>query len=169
MELSEIYCEREKKRNALCMLQKEFEEAKRKLEHEIHTLSTDLVYEADGLDRYAINLAESVLYVTNINKGGADWRGCIEDAIHEIATGKSRCFDSLWKSFYGTKNYDRWQGQRSDHTYGYGPKHGSICFGVGLKQEVRDRDPQSLTPEEKEACLYYLTRIGRIQKAMQGD
>ncbi len=119
-----------------------------------------------GMDAAKIQLAETVVYVSDTEQGGADWSGCITDAVHQLTIGKPLgAYKNLWKQYFGTKNYDRWTGQRSDHEYGYGPRHGSLVFSVGLSSAVRERDPQQLTPDETEAAIYYLLNIVKIQQA----
>jgi hypothetical protein len=46
-----------------------------------------------------------------------------------------------------------------------GPRHGHIIFSIGLKRDVRNRDPQLLTDEEREACVYLLTNLEQVQSA----
>lgn len=114
-----------------------------------------------GLDRDKIELAESVMRVSRFSNGGDEKEGARQDAIKWFATGKGG-YQSLREGFYGTKNYDRWSGQRCDCEYGMGPRHGSICFSIGLTSEARRRD---LTEDEKEACIYYLLNLAAIQDA----
>ncbi len=58
--------------------------------------------------------------------------------------------------------YDRWYGQRSDHDYGMGPRHGSIIFRIGLVSDARHRE---LTSAERDAAVYYLMNLEAIQAA----
>lgn len=122
---------------------------------------------AEGLDREAVALAETVIYVQGqYARAGDDRASCISDAVKQLATGKPKGgYCDLWHQYFGTKTYDRWHGQRSDHAYGYGPRHGSNIFQVGLTKDARARDPRELTPAEIEAGIYYLTNIERIQDA----
>jgi hypothetical protein len=123
----------------------------------------------EGLDLDKVNLAKTVVYVQgSFERGGADRAAVIEDAIKQLATGSPvrQGYGDLWEQYFGTKNYDVWVGQRSDHAYGYGPRHGGICFAVGVIADVRKSRPQAtLTPEEVEAAIYYLTNIQRVQEA----
>jgi hypothetical protein len=113
-----------------------------------------------GLDAEKIALARTILKVEGLyEKAGQDRASVISDAIAWFATGKAPCYYQLSSADYGTKSYDRWHGQRSDHEWG-GPRHGSLIFKVGL----RDRKAE-ITPEQREACLYYLTNITEIQEA----
>lgn len=122
-----------------------------------------------GLDLEKIELAKKVVYVRGeYAKGGRDRDSVVSDAINQLATGvpTRQTFSDLWRTYLGTKNYDAWSGQRSDHEYGYGPRHGSICFAVGVNSDIRQsRAPFDLTSEEVEAAIYFLTNIQRVQEA----
>jgi len=119
---------------------------------------------ASGLDVEKIALAETVLYTTAYSKGGEDRASARQDAIDQLALHGG---GQLWDEFYGTKAYAHWYGQRSDHRYGLGPKHGSVVFQIGLTQAARQRVPQELTAQEIEAAVYYLTNLERIQAAAE--
>lgn len=54
--------------------------------------------------------------------------GVIEEAIAAIQRDGSR---ALRDEYLGVKNCAHFGDQRSDHPYGYGPKHGYIVFRVG--------------------------------------
>lgn len=122
-----------------------------------------------GLDLDKIEEAKAVVYVRGeYARAGKDKESVIEDAIKQLATGvpARETYSDLWLTYFGTKDYDAWHGQRSDHNYGYGPRHGSIRFQVGVNSDVRSARKQSeLTAEEIEASIYYLTNIQRIQDA----
>lgn len=115
----------------------------------------------NSLDLKKIQLAESILQVSDYRKGGAEWESARHDAIQWFATGKAG-YQGLKYEFFGTKNYDRWSGQRCDCKYGMGPRHGSICFRIGLTQEARKKD---LSEAEKDAAIYYLLNLEKIQDA----
>lgn len=115
-----------------------------------------------GLCSQTILLAEHIIKVRGKYLAGSkDQSAVVSDAQRFFATGEG----DLWTKYYGTKNYDRWSNQRSDHEYLMGPKHGNICFSIGLHEEPRSRDPRKLTEGEINACLYYLANIERIQAA----
>lgn len=122
-----------------------------------------------GLDLEKVRLGKTVVYVHgSYDHAGEDRASVIHDAIRQLATGEPirQFYGDLWSHYFGTKNYDRWSGQRSDHQYGYGPGHGSICFRVGIIEDVRKARTQAdLTAEEIEAAIYYLTNIKRVQDA----
>lgn len=122
---------------------------------------------ADGIDHDKVALAKTIIYVTDYTKGGDEWKSCVADAITQLSTGEPKrpVYGDLWRRYFGTKSYDRWHGQRSDHEYGYGPRHGSIIFRVEITRDARARKQWELTPEEVEAAIYYLTNLTRIQDA----
>lgn len=119
-----------------------------------------------GIDHEKISLARAVLSIYGLYKdGGTDRDTVIRDAVNQLATGipAREHYSDLWIQRLGTKNYDGWRGQRSDHEYGYGPRHGSICFGVGIVDSVRKRDLRILTADETEAAIYMLLNLDRVQ------
>lgn len=83
-------------------------------------------------------------------KSYGEARSCIEDAIADLIDGCKR----LKSGFFGCKSYDRWACQRSDCSYGCGPRHGSIKIAIGLV----DRNHQ-LTEEEITICVSYLRKM----------
>ncbi len=137
-----------------------------RLTEEIVKRRSILALSAVGIDLEKVALAKTVVYATKYANGGTDRATCLNDAIKQLATGfPIGAYCNLWEYYFGTKNYDRWSGQRSDHSYGCGPRHGSTCFEVGFTREVRARDPKQLTADEVEAAIYYLANLERIQKA----
>ena len=150
---------------------KEFREETKKHEEKLRTKVKSfarLINEAQsGLDSSKIDSALEILAIRGrYEHGGDDRASVISDAMKQLATEESFGFyKDLWRGYFGTKNYSGWRGQRSDHEYGFGPKHGSVCFSVGLRKDVRERENKKLTTSEIEACLYYLTNIERIQQA----
>jgi|GEM_PF-976900 len=126
-----------------------------------------LIAEERGLDLNKIGLAETIIFVDgSYDKAGKDRQSVIDDAIKSLSTGKPirPIYGDLWNYYFGTKHYDAWHGQRSDHGYGFGPRHGNTIFRVGVVSDVRkERNQQDLTPEEIEAAIYYLVNIQSIQ------
>lgn len=122
-----------------------------------------------GIDVEKVGLAKTVIYVSGAyDRAGEDRASVIHDAVKQLATGEPirPFYGDLWSHYFGTKNYDRWSGQRCDCQYGYGPGHGSIVFRVGIIEDVRENRAQAdLTAEEVEAAIYYLTNIKRVQDA----
>ena len=107
-----------------------------------------------GLDNDRIANALSILKVRGTyTNGGQDRASVIRDAIDWLATGKCAAYQGLDCADFGTKSYDAWYGQRSDHEWG-GPRHGSIIFQIGLKDRVRE-----LTEEDRSAAIYFLLNI----------
>ena len=134
------------------------------LRKQISDQKTIVLRAGEGIDLTKVTLAETILYAGNHKNGGEDWNGARQDAIKWFATcarvGTNPYYGDLRTTYFGTKNYDRWHGQREDHEYGMGPRHGSICFEIGLRKEARTRD---LTDAEREAAIYYLVNLERIQ------
>lgn len=113
------------------------------------------------LDEEKIRLAEHVMHVGGSYANAGSERGyALSNAKAEILNGGG----SLKHRFQGTKSYDRWHGQWIDCQYGFGPKHGSVIFRIGLTDEARKREGP-LTDDEIESCLYYLNNLERIQEA----
>lgn len=70
-------------------------------------------------------------------RGDLDLRGLCDtksrrELIEEAISGLQKDPETWAKTeYYGLKNYAQWSDQRSDHSYGCGPRHGSICFRIG--------------------------------------
>lgn len=124
---------------------------------------------AEGIELAKVELAKTIIYANgSYSRAGEDRASVIADAIRQLSTGTPvrAVYGDLWHRYFGTKNYDRWSGQRSDHPYFMGPGHGSIVFEVGLTEDVRkNRTHADLTPEEIEAAIYYLLNLERVQAA----
>lgn len=143
-------------------LKKHTEDAARettRLNNAIASERVEIALATDGLDVEKIALAKTVVFASDFSRGGAERESARQDAIAWFATGKAG-YLGLRREFFGTKDYDRWRGQRCDCEYGYGPRHGSIVFQIGLCADARKRD---LTEAEKDAAIYYLTNLERIQ------
>ena len=124
----------------------------------------------EGLDADRLALAKTVIYVRGTYaRAGEDRASVVHDAIKQLATGETirPTYGDLMRVYFGTKNYYRWSGQRSDHEYGYGPKHGYTCFAIGFTENTRKRCQSDLTPDEVEAAVYYLANLERVQSAEQ--
>ncbi len=142
----------EKKRHAEAMgaLQHEYMEA----EEQVHLL-------CNGLDTSVTLLAEHVLAIHGtFSQAGAERVGVIEDAIADLLIGAKK----LRHEYFGTKDYAHWHGQREDHRYGYGPRHGYTIFSVGLSRPLLESG-RDLTEDEVSAAIYYLRNLERIQRA----
>jgi len=161
MSLSVYERERVKFTNAIREERERHERAMKGLRSELELAVSNATICANGIDDSKVLLAENVIYVHgNYEKAGEDRIGCREDALSDILQGGKK----IKTEYFGTKNYAHWHGQRSDHSYGCGPKHGSINFQIGLIQPIRERDGL-LTEEEIEAAVYYLRNLKRIQAA----
>jgi hypothetical protein len=84
----------------------------------------------------------------------------LTDAMIEISKGGGR----LLTEYFGVKNYDHFEDQRENHAYGYGPKHGSIVFSVGLRREFQ----RQLTDQEISDVLFGLAEfsLGNILESI---
>lgn len=74
----------------------------------------------------------------------------IDRAIEDLQAG---C-PVMKREYFGIKAYDRWPSQVENHRYGFGPKHGSIWFSIGLKNPQVD-----LTDEQTIACIQWLRAL----------
>lgn len=119
-----------------------------------------------GLDPEKIAKGCEVLAIRgDYEKAGGEVHTVIRDAINQIATGIHPNYSNLWMDDLGVKDYSQWHGQRSDHSRGYGPKHGSLTFVVGFRDSIVTRPEKVLTDEEKECAIYVLHNIVAIQKS----
>jgi hypothetical protein len=106
-----------------------------------------------GADIEKVKVAESIFEVKGLRRiGNGDAISKINEAIKDITAG----FVKIRKQYFGCKDYECFSCQGSDHEYGYGPRHGSTVFSIGLRQEKRNTE---FTPEEIDACLYYLLNL----------
>ena len=159
--LTEAFKDYHEANDELARLRKEFLSKEEELKGKISENSHLIELSHSLIDIGKVQLAETIIYVTKYT-GDGEQGGCIVDAIKQFSLGKPLEYKNLWKEFFGTKDYDRWSSQRSDHTYGYGPRHGSTNFKVAIRTSKKQSD---LTPEEVEAVIYYLTNIKNIQAA----
>lgn len=136
---------------------------------EIRDCQQILSFSEYGLDQEKIAIAEKIIFVRGkLDKAGDEAKGVISDAVKQLSLGcpNNQYNGDLWRFGFGTKDYAGWHGQRSDHEYGYGPKHGYIIFQVGIQPDVRkERNQSELTEEEVEASIYYLLNLAKIQEA----
>lgn len=84
---------------------------------------------------------------------------CVTDAIKDLAENSQK----MNAMYFGSKNYSGWTNQRSDHTYNYGPNHGTIVCSIGLEREYRN----GLSDEQREDCIYYLNLLLDSKKRAQ--
>lgn len=137
------------------------------LRQQIVAVQREIELDSAQLDFGKIEAAYKVLFVRGTYaKAGDERAGVIADAVHQIATGEMRGYRGLDHENFGTKSYDRWHGQRCDCEPGFGPRHGSIIFQIGLTKEAKERGGiEALTDDEREAAVYLLTRLEAVQTA----
>lgn len=103
----------------------------------------------------------------------------LDDAMDWFAGTEKQYATNLVKEFMGVKNYDGFYHQRTDCQYGYGPRHGSIVFSIGLSRNVRESmqqhasivslpnsHPATHLPEQiRDNCIYFLQAFkeGKIE------
>ena len=162
--LTQTYLQLDQARKHLIFLDASYKTNRDAISARIAKLQTTINRNAAGLHLEKIALAETVLYATPYSKGGDDRASAIRDAITEVTLKGG---GDLWTKFIGTKSYAHWYVQRSDHTYGYGPSHGSSILKIGLTRSARQRETRELSPTEIEAACYYLTNLVQIQDARE--
>lgn len=101
-----------------------------------------------------------VRYPENVDR--EDGPRAVQAAIKDLMQGALK----LRLEYIGTKHYEGWIGQREDHKYGYGPRHGSIVFAIELQEDVikRLREGGRLSDDEIEAAVHYLTNLTRAEE-----
>lgn len=142
---------------------KRHESATKALRADLVTAENSVQLLGAGIDEAVIERAKQVIYVTGAYAFAGDDRAAQrEAAIAAIVSGGEK----LRHEYFGTKNYDRWHGQAANHSYGMGPRHGSISFAIGLTGEVRKRAAgEMLTEEDMDAAVYYLRNLEKIEAA----
>lgn len=130
---------------------KEFETRKATLDREIASLEVTKQLVLKNFTPEKIADAKQLLKVRGIRHFRyGDTRKAVLAAIDDIAHGVVK----LRTEYIGCKNYDGFYCQREDHKYGYGPRHGSTVFEIGL------RDPShTFSDYDIEVCLYFLNII----------
>lgn len=118
---------------------------------------------AGGFDGDKIRRARAVIDVDGeYEKAGDERAWAVEVAVKALLDGGS----ALRTEYVGTKNYAHWRGQSITCGYGYGPRHGSVCFSIGLTRAVRERSAEPLlTEQEIDDAVFYLRNLERIQQA----
>lgn len=158
--LTELCAAETAAREALRVHQEEAAKREIHLKSELTKASERAKIGGAGLDLTKVELGRKALYLSGSYTNSPQRRGVVKDAIDWIATGEKRTYHTLEGGYFGVKNYSGFGDQREDHQYGMGPRHGSIVFAVGLREPKRN-----LTPDEREAALYYLLNIEAIQTA----
>lgn len=155
--LTEIVAKQKRAEEELERIRSEFYWRRKHLLQEIEEAKRLRALGAGGLDIGRIQEAEKRLAV----EGWCDSEmrySVVEDAIKEVAAG------GLRERWLGVKVYAHFGEQRVSCSYGYLPVHGQVLFRVGFHEAwMRGYcgiDPErELSPEETDACLYYLEAI----------
>lgn len=156
-----------------------FERAK--MELEIHVNTSDLrtkelqkevyirqqMYQqaCNGLSSDRIANALTVLEIVGLEQFDSqhkDDEQAIDDAILWFFNeGKFNRSYSLTSHRLGVKNYDGFYHQRCDCEYGFGPRHGTVVFSIGLRSEYRTlpKGVDSLPCALRDDCMYYLESL----------
>jgi len=153
--LVEIRKELEKIHTAQKELRENYENELRILQAQKKELETKLQYEIDGINSNRIDNAKRFIYIVGLkNYGRGETRLCIDELISDIVNDNYK----ILKEYYGCKNYEGFICQRSDHPYGYGPRHGYIVFSIEATQDFRRGE---ITPNEKDKndILYMLENV----------
>lgn len=146
----------------LATVEKRYSEEKQSISLAIRNTRNELKSLEAGLDVGKIKLAKTLMYVAGDYGPAGDDRSVVKEAIEDVTQG----FVKLRTEYLATKNYDRFYHQATSHTYGYGPRHGSVVFEIGLHSSTRSRlsSRNTLTEQEREAMLYYLVHIDEIKR-----
>lgn len=95
----------------------------------------------------------AVLVISGVDRMTYDM---IEDAAEQVQSGGG----SLRSRYIGLKDYDRFSGQREDHRYGYGPKHGHIVAQIGLAPSLQRCE--ALTREQIVTAMQVLDGLAAV-------
>jgi hypothetical protein len=123
-----------------------------KLQSELAEAGKAAALTGDGVDPERVARARAVLSVKG-SPVNSKRMAVVRDALDDLASGGHR----LAQRQMGTKDYAAWSDQREDHNYGYGPKHGSMVFQIGLANPK-----ELLTPEQTEDALGFLMNLQRV-------
>lgn len=159
MTITELSQRIEKAKEAITDEIKRHEKALAGREADLRLVEEERAHAFAGTDPEARNLATHVIAVRwrrseRYNEFDA---GVVKAAIADLAAGAA----TMRTEYIGVKNYEGFFHQREDHKYGYGPKHGTIVFSVGLTEATRRRlrDGGELTGEETDAAITYLLNL----------
>lgn len=124
-----------------------FDKKMKELQVSINHLERQKKLHLEGFDLKKIEEAERILQIKDAEYDSS----CVRDAIADILRGTPH----MKTHYFGSKNYQCFLLQRSDHPYVYGPTHGTIVFSIGLNWSYRN----GLSQEQEEDCLYYLNLL----------
>lgn len=136
-------------------LETNYQRGKKEIEESIKAARQDISVITAGLDIEKIRLAEFAFEFEGDPRDYPEAAKAIADAKAEIAASDK----PLQKRYIGLKCFGGWIGQRSDHEYGYGPRHGSIVLSIGVR---RGMIGEPLSEGVREAAHYYLEVWPRI-------
>ena len=149
-------------------IEAELAQLKAKFVDDTSRIGKELIAVSEGINQankgLTVEMVQHGMTIVNFGdpKQSMERRGCVEDAINDIASG----FTRLSERYFGTKNYAHWSDQREDHRYGYGPKHGSICFKIGLTASALNKMASGgLSNYDAECAIYCLMNIDAINAA----
>lgn len=166
MKLAETITKLNRLTKARAMAIKEHDRIIFEMDQIITSLNDRLNLSGQGFLTETVDLAKSVIDVQGqFSEAGQDRKTVMQDALTQLASGNYYGTNGLQNCYLGTKNFDRWHGQRVSPPYYASPTHGHVIFKIGLTNEVRNREPFRLTPEEIEAAIYYLNALEMIQDA----
>ena len=162
MELLELTLDKQKLIKERQHLQDEYKDKLKTIDDTLKDIEVRIQLSLDGISFPRIERAERFVRVSgklpklDILDTTSQRHRLLQEAMLDLANGCPR----LSKEYFGIKNYDGFGDQRSDHTYGYGPKHGSIVFRVSLTNSESIPHGNDL-----EDCLYYLGNFQKVQQA----
>lgn len=122
--------------------------AELKAEVDVAKARYETVVNSPELDLDRIDVARKIIH---IHYDGRGLRGEDMSVVIDAITDAANDFTKLRNGYFGTKNYDGYVHQRSDHSYRHGPRHGSIVFSIGLRDVKAEIDNKNSSD-----CIYYL-------------
>lgn len=113
-----------------------------------------------GFDADQLVIAQRVVNVkwigpTGLRRDTNEVHACFNSARQAVREGGA----VLLTSYLGVKAYDQFASQAVTCQYGYGPRHGSVWFSIGLQPEYWARAEKPLTEDEILAAVSYLTAV----------
>ncbi len=150
------------KKEEIQSVKSQFKISLNKLERELNALQDELKLKCEGIQTDCIDIAKKVLTIKGLKYyGGGDTVECVNDALQDIVDG----FKKLRHKYFGCKNYASFYCQRHDCQYGFSPTHGTIVFSIALNEWYR-KEPEQITEEEVNACIYCLVNLSKLKKVM---
>lgn len=162
---AEIIKKKESLKNGLVQMREVFEKVERSTLDEIAELDRYLAAAADGVTPNQLALARGLVYIRGDLPKGVEARARREQVARAARDLAEPHGGELRIRYHGTKNYAQWTDQDESHHYGYGPKHGTIVFEVGIRhafREYRQDAPRTPLPEaERQAAIVVLEAVAR--------